>query len=84
MIRRLRKRDRGFVLLVVVHLVCIAGFIVGDRGSAASELGGWRRIDLPALLDKIRSGDLVEHEADWYRTVPGDAASAGPAASGAP
>ena len=68
--RRLRARDGRFVLLALVHAIGIAGFLAAGVGGDASSRGGWRRIDVDAVRAKIRAGDLVEHEAEWYRAVP--------------
>jgi len=67
MVRRIRKRDRKLVALWLAHAICIAGFLVTGVGAAAVEPRGWRRIDVDKVEHKIRAGDLVRHEADWWR-----------------
>ena len=67
---RIRKRDWRFIVLVLVHALCIAGFIRSGMEVAPPETGGWRRIDVEAVRAKIREGDLVDREADWYRVLP--------------
>jgi hypothetical protein len=69
-VKRLRKRDWRFLVLVLVHVIGIAGFWSGGVGRTAGEAGGWRSIDVDAVKDKIDSGDLVDREADWYRVLP--------------
>jgi len=68
--RRFKKTDWRLLVLVVAHGVAIAGFISADTQTVQAERSGWRKIDREALMEKIRSGDLVRHEADWYRVVP--------------
>ncbi len=71
--RRFKKTDWRLLVLVLAHGVGIAGFISADVEIAEAERSGWRKIDREALMEKIRSGDLVQHEADWYRRVPDEA-----------
>ncbi len=68
--RRFSKTDWRLLVLVVAHGVAIAGFIGAEPESAQVEHGGWREVDQEALQEKIRAGDLVQHEADWYRVAP--------------
>ncbi len=69
---RLRKRDWRFALLVAAHALFIAGFVRAQLGEAPPTTGGWRRIDVDAVKAKIRAGDLVGREADWYRVDDDD------------
>jgi hypothetical protein len=69
-VKRLRKRDWRFLLLVLAHAVCIVGFVAGGLGGEPPATGGWRRVDLEELESRIRAGDLVKREADWYRVLP--------------
>ncbi|MBW2455501.1 MAG: hypothetical protein JRI68_13360 [Deltaproteobacteria bacterium] len=68
--RRFTKTDWRLLVLVVAHGVGIAGFIGAEQESVQAERSGWRKVDQEALMEKIRAGDLVQHEADWYRVVP--------------
>lgn len=68
--KRLRIRDWRFFLLVLVHAVCIVGFLSGGLDVAPPSTGGWRTVDLKELESRIRAGDLVDREADWYRVLP--------------
>jgi hypothetical protein len=70
MTRRFKQSDWRMVVLVLAQAVAIAGFISADAPTPQAEQGGWRKVDREALMEKIRSGDLVQHEADWYRVVP--------------
>jgi hypothetical protein len=55
---------------VLVHAICILGFVSQGLKVAPPATGGWRTVDLVKLEARIRDGDLVEHEADWYRVLP--------------
>ena len=68
--RRLRTRDWRFFLLALVHAVCIVGFVSEGLNVAPTATGGWRTVDLEELESRIREGDLVDREADWYRVLP--------------
>ena len=68
--RRFRSCDWRFALLVLAHVIGIAGFLGAGDDSTASTRGSWRAIDTTAVRAKIRAGDLSSHEADWYRGVP--------------
>lgn len=69
---KLRRRDLRFVALVGANLAGIAGFLVAGLRTADETPGGWRRIDREALEARIEAGDLVRHEARWYRVVEED------------
>ena len=73
---RLKLRDWRFLILVLVHVIGIAGFLSAGGGDGAAMAGNWRRIDIEKVKAKIRAGDLSDHEADWYR--PLDQESGGP------
>ena len=66
---KLYRRDLGLIVLVTAHLLCIGGFLRQALQTASEPVGGWRRIDLKALTERIRAGDLVNKEAEWYRSV---------------
>ena len=68
--RRFRRRDRRFILLVLLNAICMVGFLASGIGTSDEKPGGWRRVDLNELKARIQSGRLVDREADWYRTVP--------------
>ncbi|MBF0296478.1 MAG: 4Fe-4S binding protein, partial [Magnetococcales bacterium] len=61
-------------LLLPALLAVTAGLILLHLTNAMEEtpagIGGWRRMDAKALADRIASGDLVDHEASWYRLLP--------------
>ena len=65
------RRDGPLALLLVATLVAMGGFVsragLRDLGEAAQ---GWRRIDTAAVLQRISSGDLQDHEALWYHAAP--------------
>ena len=63
----MKRRDIKFAMLISVNLIAIGGFLVSHLGDEAAYTG-WRKIDYPALMQKINSGDLVRHEADFWRT----------------
>ncbi|MBF0179563.1 MAG: 4Fe-4S binding protein [Magnetococcales bacterium] len=60
--------------LLPALLAATAGLILLHLTNAMEEtpegIGGWRRVDAKALGDRIASGDLVDHEASWYRPLP--------------
>ncbi len=64
--KHLHRRDLQFLALVCVNLACIGGFLTAHFDTGQEPAGGWRRIDLPAVLKRIESGDLQRHEAQWY------------------
>ena len=64
--RHLHRRDLQFLALVCINLVCMAGFLTAHLETGQEPAGGWRRIDLPAVLKRIEAGDLQRHEAQWY------------------
>ena len=64
--KHLHRRDLQFIALVCVNLACVAGFLFAEFETGQQPAGGWRRIDLPAVLNRIESGDLHRHEAQWY------------------
>lgn len=70
MVKPLRKNDWPFLVLVLIHLVGIAGFWRGGVGGGGGDAEGWRPIDVELIKAKIGSGDLVDHEAEWYRVLP--------------
>ena len=70
------RRDLQFLALVCANLACVAGFLFAQFQADQQPAGGWRRIDLPAVLERIEGGDLQRHEAQWYhpaRTKSGGA-----------
>ena len=68
--RRFATTDWRLLVLLAAHLVGIVGFISAETETAQPQRSGARKVDREALMDKIRAGDLVQHEADWYRVVP--------------
>ncbi len=63
----MKRRDIKFAVFIAVNLVAISGFLVSNLGEEPAYTG-WRKIDYPALMQKINSGDLVRHEATyWYQ-----------------
>ncbi len=65
-LKHLHRRDLGFIALVLINLVCVAGFLLAQVQTAEQPAGGWRRIDLQAVITRIEAGDLQRHEAAWY------------------
>ena len=68
--------DFRLIGLLGATLFCIALFLVQQAGEAVRESGGWRRIDLPTLQQRIDAGDLNDREAIWYH--PATANELGP------
>ncbi len=69
--RKLHAQDARFVTLALLNVLCICGFLLEGLGSAGGEKrGSWRKTDIEAIEKKIQSGDLMRHEAEWYRAVP--------------
>ncbi len=69
-VKRLRTRDWRFYLLVLVHIICIIGFVSEGRHVTPAATGGWRTVDLEELKSRIGSGDLSDREADFYHVLP--------------
>ena len=72
--KRLRRRDWRFYLLLVAHLIGILGFVSAGLERPAPVIGGrgWRSVDRAELESRIRAGDLVDREADWYHVLDGE------------
>jgi hypothetical protein len=66
-LRHLRWRELRLLALVLANLFAIAGFLGGGGQQAEVQIGGWRRIDLEAVLARMRTGALSDREAQWYR-----------------
>jgi len=66
-LRHVRWRELRLLALVLANLMAIAGFLGGGGQQAQTQIGGWRRIDLDAVVDRIRAGELSDREAQWYR-----------------
>lgn len=64
------------VLLVVLGLVAVAGMMAEERAPvpAAAPTSSSRPLDREAFDAKLRTGDVVRHEAEWYRPAASDAA----------
>jgi hypothetical protein len=69
-LRHGKFRDLRFMLLVMANLGCIGGFLLAQVPAPQQDIGGWRRIDLEALVNRIETGDLLKHEASWYEAAP--------------
>ena len=65
-LRHLHRRDYRFLAVVSLNLLCVAGYLLAHVQTLQQETGGWRRIDLDAVMSRIESGDLLQHEAAWY------------------
>ena len=65
----LRRRDRRFLGVVALNLVCVAGYLATESGAPVTGVGGWRRIDRAALERRIELGELSRKEAVWWRPV---------------
>ena len=69
-IKHVRRRELHFLLLMLANLACIGGYLTdGVGGMTSAEHGGWRRIDIKAVEARLKAGDLVRKEADWYHTL---------------
>ena len=64
--------DFRLITLLGATLLCIALFLGQQTGEAVSGTGGWRRIDLPTLQQRIDAGDLNDREAGWYHPATVD------------
>ena len=62
----LRRRDVRFLVFVLLNIFCMTGYLLANIEAMQQDSGGWRRIDLDAVLTRIESGDLMQHEAAWY------------------
>ena len=65
-VKHLQRRDLRFIASVLINLACVAGFLLAQVQTAEQPAGGWRRIDLQAVITRIEAGDLQRHEAAWY------------------
>ena len=65
-IRQLRARDIPFLLLILACGASVGGFLIDRPGVPHAAHGQFRRIDTERLRQRIRAGDLVLREADWY------------------
>ncbi len=65
-LKHLHRRDLQFLALVLANLVCVGGYLLAQVQTAEQPAGGWRRIDLQAVMTRIEAGDLQQHEAAWY------------------
>lgn len=63
----MRVREIRFLSLIGINLFLILGSISAQLSNVNDVFGGWRRVDTGAVRAKIRAGDLVTHEAQWYR-----------------
>lgn len=63
------NHDRIFAVFMLVTLLLISGFLVDQQEQRVMQGGGWRKIDIKAVMDKIDRGDLVKHDAMWSRSV---------------
>ena len=66
-LRHVRLRELRLLVLILANLMAIAGFLGGGGQQAQTQVGGWRRIDLDAVRDRMRAGELSDREAQWYR-----------------
>ncbi len=64
--KHLHRRDLRFLTFVLTNLVCVCGFLLAQVQTVEQPAGGWRRIDLQAVITRIEAGDLQRHEAAWY------------------
>ncbi|MEN8216835.1 MAG: hypothetical protein ABFS56_10765 [Pseudomonadota bacterium] len=62
-----QRRDIQFAAFILATLICVGGFLSSGTETTSEQNGGWRRIDIEALTKRINAGDLVNHEAAWYR-----------------
>ncbi len=76
-VSHLRGRDLRFVMFIIANLFCVAGYLAGNLGTIQEPGGGWRSIDLEALLTRIETGDLVQKEAEWYHPLTEETGRAG-------
>ncbi len=65
--KHLRTRELRFLAFMLVNLLCIAGFLSSGFETLREQTGGWRRVDMDMLSTRMKTGDLVKHEAHWYR-----------------
>jgi hypothetical protein len=65
-LRRWKARDSKFLFFIVLNLSLLTIYVT--QGALRPEPAGdsWRRIDLPALQQKLDKGELSTREADWY------------------
>lgn len=77
-LKHLHRGDLRFLALILANLACVAGFLFAQIQTGQPPAGGWRRIDLPAVMSRIEAGDLQRHEAAWYRPVKPSAAAGAP------
>ncbi len=64
----MKRRDIKFTAFIAINLLAIVGYLFAQIEDEAAYTG-WRKIDYPTLMQKINSGDLVRHEADYWRRL---------------
>lgn len=79
-IRHLHQRELRFLGLIAMSGILIALHLSAGLQLVGHEGSGWRSVDLDALQRRIDTGELRDHEADWYH--PSTADEIGPPASG--
>ncbi len=67
-IRHWHSSDYRLVGLLSLTLVVIALFLVGQQ---QTEMTGssWRRIDMEIFQERLDSGKLSAHEAEWFHAA---------------
>jgi hypothetical protein len=63
----MKRRDIKFTAFIAINLLAIVGFLFSHLDDETAYTG-WRKIDYPALMQKINSGDLVRHKAEYWRS----------------
>lgn len=64
----IRKKDYKFVALCAASLALSGLFIRESRLVSDMLESGFRKIDIKAVMRLIKKGELVEHEAMYYRS----------------
>lgn len=78
-LRHLHGREWRFLALSLATLACMAGFLSSGFEALHETPGGWRRVDLGRLNERIDRGDLMTREALWYH--PAEASGSGRSAT---
>ncbi len=65
--KHLHRHDIELLALVATVVLAVGGYLLAGLGAGPQGGTGWRRIDTAAVRARIRTGELSDREARWYR-----------------
>ena len=68
--KRIRPKDRKFILVAGATALLILFFFLGGWEVAKVVVGGARRVDAEKIQNLIQEGELSAEEAKYSRAVP--------------